>query len=317
MTTTTVPNAAETFTAYQAMAAEAGGYLGRLVILTVHGGLVDRAAINDALARQNITHRIKASAETDVFRKVTSAINNTTVTLDDGARARLLMVSITNNGDVLTRRLVVEILNSKDERLSYTEMHDITFDRDTTAVTVTPLATSWTAPPAAREVAVDATSSIATEFRYQKQMVDANGLRAAIIKILRRAHAVTVKESGGVYFVPESNAATVESLVAVAAEFATVRFHDVPLLDDPRQRGLVRDAVEDEIVAACDALLAEAAKESEAGGLSARRRASILARQDEMRKKLEEYRQRLGSDMQHADTRLQFVTMQMQSFLNA
>lgn len=315
-TMTDISNSTAAWNDYQKVAAGTDDYLGRLIILTVHQGLADRQGFNDALTAAGLDkkHHVKRSAETDVFRKVTSSINNQTVDLTSGDRARLLLVPIANSGDRLVRRIVVEVLNSNDERLSYTECCDVVFDRDTSVITVEHLATMWTAPTEAREAALDVAGTVDGEFRYRRQMLDADGLRSAVVKVLRSLLCVTVKESGGVYFVPESPASTVEALSDATDGFPTVRFHVVPLLEDPKQRALVTEAIEDEITAACDALLAEATKEADAGSLSARRRASILSRQAEMVSKLEDYKGRLGDDLSKASTRLRLVQMQMAAF---
>lgn len=312
--TATMHNAATrtAFNDFRESAKGADVILGHIVPVTVHNGDIDRTTFSDYLELVGLGRFApRPTAPTDLFRKVSRSVNNVTVKLDDGRKVRLLDVVLVNTGDELHRRLVAELLNADNEKLSYTEMYDIKFDKEFTKITLEDCIGLWSASPEVRDVASAAVQSITPEFRRRQHTVDQDGVRGTINRALADADAVAIKDS--VFFVPESHAATVAALERIAGRFPEmVRAFDIPLPDTGKQRGMIEEAATAQLITKADALLAEAAAELEKNGsLSDRRRRSLLARQKEVADSLVHYRDVLEGDMDAATTRLDFVRGQM------
>lgn len=154
------------------------------------------------------------------------------------------------------RMIVREDLDTENHSLGYTELCSIQFNRTDNSINFTPLAAY------ADDAKVDGMKrEIADYYTKETSNLTAYFVREYIRGLLEKnMYAIRVRPSGGVYFIHEQYAPVVDALeIAITnlGEKFGSSMHSLPLLDDSKQREMLRAAFENESVGEVDQLLGE------------------------------------------------------------
>lgn len=206
-------------------------------------------------------------ADSEAFRRICTATQrNRVATYDPKTYANYLVRDVGHNKEFIFKKIVRETVNTADRRLNHnSELCNITFSKKTKMVTVT---CSGTADVVATQMAADIMSNYETE----RGTINGYGVRMLILSILRRSNAVNLRgPNGGVYFISEVHGAYLDGLEALAAAIpdGAVMFHTHGLLDDTKQRLMLRAAYESETVKEVNGAIAELTaliRDTEQGG---------------------------------------------------
>lgn len=193
--------------------------------------------------------------DADVFRRVSSAAARKRVPTDSTDRHQNFLIrELSRAGGNVSRRIVAETVDLKGRRLGYRELVKLEFDGATGKVTSEDMAAALTTEATvAREIA----DGIIRDYKAERGCLDSYGIRELIRKTLLSLNATVVRPGGGVYFVMAHRTDKVEALEHLARLVDGVSVHSLPLLDDGKQRDMLRRAVEAESIDEIDRTVGE------------------------------------------------------------
>lgn len=228
-------------------------YLGRVCWFSVYELAMPWADLVTILTAHGLEdYAPQQPGDADTFRKVaTAAQRKRQDTGTEGQYVNLLVRDVRSDKDTIERRLVVETVDPKGRRLAYEEAYDIVFRRKSATIELN--AKMADPPPAA----VDVANEIVAGYQAMRGKVDANAIRTLIKRVLDAHHAIAVRPTGGVMFAPEAQANVVESLERIATQIRGAIVHSLPLVDDLKQRDMVRSAVVSSIGDELDQVMTE------------------------------------------------------------
>lgn len=256
----------------------------------------------------------------DVFKRACTAATRKKVPVSDvGTYNNYLIRPVGHDDDHVWRKIIRETVDSNDRRLGYIEIVELTFERKTSKIS-----TNWN-PMAAEKIvnnasgmtwptttyeydpqAVGMVDEILDNFKAWNDSITSAALRELIRKILTKFHATSVRPAGGIYFVNESRHVELEALSNLINSLQGASFHVLPLLNDAKQREMLRLAFEDESVEEIDRLLGEIMElKSKNKKISADKYSSYAAEYTRLMAKGKEYQSLLGTAMAETDSRLE------------
>lgn len=236
-------------------------YLGYVCLFTVHdnrdanGGLaVSHQQVLDGLAAAGLTDTPPEYPKSyNLFRRVsTEAQRRKQPTNSVGVFRNYNLIEFPGQEGEIVRRIVMETIDSAGKRLDYKQLADVIFNKSTKAIS------QVFGPdhddPTTAEVII---REIRDKFRTQDGMLTAYSVREFIRGMVNATGATSIRSGGGVYFVTQSKGERIhriESFVAtLPSNFA--EFHTLPLIDDEKQRGMVKQAFESETTGAVEELI--------------------------------------------------------------
>lgn len=239
--------ARETLTGYvDAMQGE--DYLGLVVVYSVSEVNHPYAQLEADLAAAGLSSHIpsKPSAP-DIFRRTSKALQkNRLPTADDDVLVNIMVRDVADDDDEIVRRLVCEVVDKGSRQLGYGEVYEFTFVKENrklgrlAGLTVRRIGVS--PHPIADELA----DGLVQEYNRLTGTVNADGIRRIITNVLAGAHAVSLRPGGGCSFADRSEAGTIAALEQFAGHIEGTVVHAIPLVDDPKQRQNLLEAVEDQ-----------------------------------------------------------------------
>ena len=245
-------------------------------------------------------HVPKRPADSEVFRRITTAAARKRVpTKDPQVFENYLIRDIPS--DDITRRIVCETVDTNNKRLGYFEVAEFTFERKTAKVKCNHFDNN--------AVANQICKSVKAEYEADRGCLNGYAIRMLILKVLKDAcNATNVRyPSGGVYFVNEEYAgrlAALEKLGVALAELGAV-VHTLPLIDDKRQRDMLKRAFEAESVDAIDRLLSEITDLKKSGArVTMDRYAGYVTTLNELNAKTKEYADLLETGLSSTNSRM-------------
>lgn len=221
-------------------------------------------------------HLPRAPKDEDVFRRVSSAHQRKRVPTSNSAVFENYLIRDVGRGQrKVTKQIVVEQVDAENKRLAYEPAVQLDFDNG--AITTMTLAT-----------AVDPTQAlnlaelIEKDYAADRGHLNSYAIRQMLRSILDDSGAVPFL-TGGIYFVSPVWTNRITDVEAMAVP--GMELHSFPIIDDKKQREMLRRSIEAETNEAMDALLKEI-EEIENGpeittdkfGLLNERRQAILAK---------------------------------------
>lgn len=303
-------------------------WLGTLCWYSLSDIAVPHRLIKQALAGLKDVDIPPRPADHDVFRRVTAKQKQSRVRNDsDPDKYYNYLLREFSTNERIVRRVVRETVDAKGARLDYEEMVDLVFTRDSSSKpadsrtgTVRRESRPGVTPDSHSELIV---SNVLTEFQSKRGTVNAQGIREWIRHYLIANKAISVRPSGGLYFLSKENEgalAVIESLTdAVNGEIGvgTIDYHSLPLIDSGRQRSMVRRAFEADTASAVDTQMEEITKLLSSGKrISPRRFEAIAAEYERLRSRSEEYENLLSESMTDTQTRTEFFGKQLTALLD-
>lgn len=292
-----------------------GAWLGQLTWFGVTETTVrhaDLAARLEARGLQDFTP--SAPRDDDVFRR----------TWFNGQRRRhetdnpeifenVLLREVGRKDGVVVKRIVIENVDTSGHKLGYREAVDIRFDvAKPDEILVKHLGDL--ADLRAWELA----ETLAAEYRSARGCVDARAVREIIRQVLAACMAIPVRPGGGVYFTPMDRIALLDSLEAVVEELPDCMVHSLPLVDDNRQRVMLRRAVEAETVDEIDRMVEEIADIVKSGKkVTVKQWSAFAGRHRKVASRTTEYSSLLEETLEQTDDRLRILAMEMANLMSA
>lgn len=138
--------------------------------------------------------------------------------------------------------------------------------------------------------------------------LDGNAVRKVIRDYVTNENAVSVKPSGGVYFVHKERRAAIDRIQRfVLALNNGSTFHTLPLVDTAEQRDMLSDAFQSEVESDVESLLKDIAELNDrykAGDVPSAKYSDLFDRYQQVMTRSEEYTRVLGSSQERAATAL-------------
>jgi hypothetical protein len=187
---------------------------------------------------------------------------------------------------------------------AYVEVQRIHYDRSTKAID---LSTSFMH------------GDIHAAFKKYCETYRANEVRRIIQNVLAEGKAITVRESGGVYFVPDFYTPTLDKLKAMVAAINGVSLTTLGIVDTEQSRSEMADAAQAEVKRTVDSLMADIqALEARIAEGQNVRESTLEARIDEfkaLREKALCYQELVQMEVSDVETALASLTARVEKML--
>ncbi len=266
---------------------------------------VDHGAMCRALLEAGLNGCLPPSVRSvDVFKRACTAAQRKNVPGDDPAvRFNYLIREVGKDLDNVWRRLVEERVDTEGRTLGYTEIYELRFERNPQIVSHRPLVS---VPDAAATAIVN---EVQRNFAAWNNVLTPHAIREVVRRHLTQMNSTVVRPSGGVYFVRESHARSLQALEQVINDICgPSSFHTLPLVDNSKQRALLKQAFEAESIDEIDRLLGEVRQITLKGStITADRFAEFKLQTDHLRKKVLDYSDLLDTALENTATRLEIM----------
>jgi hypothetical protein len=237
-----------------------GMFLGQLVWYTVKENVqIPHADLLRALTLVGLeAHMPSVPSDVDVFRrKATNGARRQVPTATAGVFNNYLVRPVGNKDTAtITRHVVREQVDANNVRLGYDTVAWITFTKVGSVVSSGLSDSAIGAPD--HDTVDDIVNSVLDAYRTERGCLDGFAVRDLIRRVLVAHKATNVRyPAGGIYFLSLEHAVAVAGLEAVAADVEGMQVHSLNLLDDGKQRTMLRKAFEDESVGRAQELITE------------------------------------------------------------
>lgn len=249
----------------------------------------------------------------DIFKRAcTNAEVRNLETDDPNIRLNWMVRQAGHDNERIHRSIVCEQVDRKGHQLGYMVVANITFNRTEKTIEFK-LANGETIDN--RNIAtgnrqLDSVIKSVLDY-YAEDKMTTYSIREFVRKYLeRQVKALKVRPSGGVYFVDEAQSAAVEALDSLLNNLGIgASFHYLPLVDDSKQREMLRVAFENESNDQINTLLAEMATilKDKKKKISTNKYAQLKTEYNELKAKLQDYRGLLDEKMDGVDVRLELM----------
>lgn len=277
-----------------------GHFLGRLCWYTIHEQLsLTREQLEDMFDQSGVDMKFLPNPvrEVDVFRRATGRVEKNGIPLDKDRSINVLVREVNSTRDGVARQIVVEVVDVKNVRLSYTPAVTLLFVRKTGRINTL----VHVPDPAAEEAARRA------EELYEALLGKYEGdhIRRMVSGILSDMKPTAVRPSGGVYFVPEKYRKELFGLERLVRMLGC-EFFTIPVVDSLDTREMVKKKLEEQILTAI-AGLADALKEE---NLTQKQVVSLMEEAKKLIADVEEYEALLERDLSDLRHRVGLLKMQ-------
>ncbi len=283
-------------------------FLGRLSWYTMSEMKVSHTQIVQGLVAVGLgSHLPPVPKDFDVFRRICSnaELKKVAVPNEPEVFENYKLREIAGRGEnLIVRRLVIERVDRKGKTLGYRQVRDIFFNRETGVIEVNAGHVDCTDEPF-NAAANNLIQTVRTEFASWRGMLNAYAIREFIRKMLLSWGATPVRD--GLYFTPEALSAEVEKMDTFVNNLpGTASFHSLPLVDDGKQREMVKHAFQAETVDAMQALMADIDRmRASARSISSDRYAEMLTQYQNLMSKTGDYQKLLSTELGEANSTLE------------
>jgi len=154
----------------------------------------------------------------------------------------LIREAPTVDKDHLTYRLVRETGEAGRKNLAYRELASIDLDKRTGSLVVTHLALELTP---GEDAVLD---KLGAQYRFDREHYDSEMVRHIARGALKGTDPITVRPSGGIYFIGQAHLSRVEQVRTFLRQFTVgTRLYSVPVLNEVDNRTMVSDHVEEQV----------------------------------------------------------------------
>lgn len=213
------------------------------------------------------------------------------------------------------RSLVEELVDGKQHSHGYTVLAQVIFAKESLKVTF-----NFQVPDDhhARPICETIKQSI-VDYVYQKgEVIPAITTRQNVQRALEgNLRGTRVRPGGGVYFVGMDKAKQIEAIDYVVNNVPDASFHILPLVDDTKQRAMLKSSFEDDSVEQTRGLIEDITELLKSGDdISARKFKDIQSKYTEQKKKLDEYQKLLSDALSRSATELDVCQAQLVTLLD-
>jgi hypothetical protein len=173
---------------------------------------------------------------------------------DDSVSSYMIRPWVMDDHAIIHQIVCEKNASRTTSQLRYIVLGNIVYDRQTEQISL-----QFVGDPVFEQVAQQLHESVRDYFSYWRGYLPDQPIRAMIRRFLDRWNATAVRPSGGIYFVSNiehDNLLHLESLInGLPGNQAS--FHVLPLIDDRKQREMLKKAFEDESIGEVDKLLGD------------------------------------------------------------
>lgn len=279
-----------------------------------------RVMVQDLLKKVNETDApIKVpqvAKPADVFRRATKqAQRNKVPTGKPGTFYNFLIRDVGYDDEYVRRHLVAEQVDAKHRDLEYEILSRITFEKATRKLEFND----------SSETDLATLETVAEIKNFISKFIEDNSLTVATVvlrSIIRTCLETTllgtsVRQGGGVYFIKMDFAEQLEAAWHVCNSFDGVSLHMLPLVDDEKQRTMVRESFISESTGAANHLISDINDLLKMNGpVTAKKYTEISVRYTELKDKLDQYSDILEDNLGVARSSIEVAGKQMKALLN-
>jgi len=190
----------------------------------------------------------------DAFRRATKLVERKRDPYGTETYVNLLVREVRADSEKLVRQLVREVVDGENIRLEYKPVVHLEIQKDE-QLTIKPLAQDLTA---AEQATMD---HIPEMYEKATQYYDGVHVGYIIKTILNSCNPVSVRPSGGVYFVPQKHADTIESLKELTKRLnnysGQIQVWSVPVIDATEHREMIEESLEEQVISGSVSLIKE------------------------------------------------------------
>ncbi|MGB9661367.1 MAG: DUF6744 family protein [Moorellaceae bacterium] len=240
-------------------------FLGQLLWFTITDLRVTLEQLKGAFRRTGIdeSYLPKPINPRDAFRKASTMAEVKGYPLGEGKKLNLLVREVKQEKDLIIRQLVREVVDAKNVRLEYLPVAKLELSGEKGEhLEIRDMINGKNLYPIERKTL----DNICVNYEREKENYNGQNVRDIIMRVLRNCNPVAVRPSGGVYFVPKQYRPTVDSLKELVRLLNTHKvttynceMWSVPVVDAEEQRAMVRQNLEEQVMAESKALLEELA----------------------------------------------------------
>lgn len=295
-------------------------WLGRLVWYEFSKIQLPHSAMVEILAEENIRGPLPFCPEDiNIFKKTCNEVvrrhNPKGTPVGHYSKFRLVNMDDSHS---LTRRIVRDDIDSQGKKIASVEVVDVTFDRETGFVApqqCNPDIPVDRVPPPANLLMEE----MIAEYEAWRNCLDGAAVRGWVRDAVMNLGATRV--SGSVYFVPQESEQAVDDLETLAkrvnaadpsdptADWGHITIHSLPLIDNAKQREMVKEAFEQSADAEISEFLDEIgdalhANRTQSKLVSAQRYERIEQRYAELMTKTQDYQSMLSDHLDETNARM-------------
>lgn len=283
-------------------------FIGAILWFSFHETDITRDEVLDLFRARGLDERFVPNPikTIDAFRRATSRTVKEYDFPGDGRSATIYIEEVDYDDERVIQHIFRKVRDRKAVTLQHTRVGEAIFYRQSRAarrkgvggesVRFTLRESELTAPG---ELAVVSAylEMVHKAYERNKGFLTVQSLRGMVRDYVTSLNAISVRPSGGVYFVHKSRMDTVELLVdAVTALGSGCQLHTLPLLNTDRQREMLTEAFQDEVVEECDRLLKMLTEVNSTSkkGVPAKKYAELRQVLDDTMARADEYTRVLG-----------------------
>ena len=274
---------------------------------------------NAVCEAEGLESRVRGPRVVDVFKRACKTAEERYVPTPkeladlgygDGVHHFNYMVrSAGSDSDSVWRILVREVVDRQDHTLDHVQIAKLTFRRAGNMLV------GWETSPTDHERAL--IDEVVRYFAEETQTLTTNAVRNFITNTVERDQmGIRVRATGGVYFVRNQFTEQLDALERVVKKIGG-DFHSHPLIDDSKQREMVRIAFEAEAKADIDSVMAEMVEISKSGkNISKNKWMDLNNEYEHYRRKIREFSDILDASLTNSAAWLEVMKEQVDSLLD-
>jgi hypothetical protein len=240
-------------------------FLGYLTWFSISDCRVTKSQLEAAFAAAGLDEKglPKEISPRDAFRRACKAGEIRTQELGNGRFLNILIRDVKSDKDQIIRQLVREVVDAKNIRLEYLPVADLVFTEDNLHVIPRQLMNGHEQK---------SLRCIEEAYTVEKDHYNGRTIRDIVQDALWGCSPVSVRQSGGVYFVPEKYGDTMKSLQAFVKDvnnYVTTggrsALYMIPVIDAEEQRQMLQESLEDQVKNETETMIEEMTKMLKSG----------------------------------------------------
>lgn len=287
--------------------------LGRIIWSSVRKTSVPVDVVKAAFTRHALERFAPPlSSPADVFRRVVKNVQ-TTIDHEDGTRTKVWAREIKSHPDEVVKRIVCEQMDSNGARLSYKQSWDLRYNKKLGKLDLYPINADEAGNMTSRDRHADPHTGdehmleIRRDFNESLTRIDQDGLRRALTNALDASDSICVRDTGGVYFVPQNKSDVVDGLIAISKELPGMQVMAVPMPDEPEHVDDMIGGITAATLSDADKLITDFQERKRAGTLTSRRLATMGAEHRKLKARLGNFQSLLRDNLTDATTRVEVL----------
>ena len=227
--------------------------------------------------------------------------------------ANVLIRPVTQTQHDIERHVVVEVVDPDGRTLDYHNAASLTYKRADGILNVSKHSISDDIDPIIDETI----QAFAINLKDATTYVDAQVIRSMIRKQLNLMSAIAVRAQGSVYFIPYRSHKLTEGLEKFLTYFGPgSAFHALPLIDDQKQREMVKQAFEQEVHEGASQLITELSQLTESQTeITPGAWAVYRDKFNTLRSQMTDYESMVKTELLQADSEMDALEMHLANFL--